>query len=91
VTIVPGAAVPGAASRFLTVRGTSSARPAVIPPGRNRRQPRQYDRTLHKLRNLVKRFMSRIKRFRGVATGYEKTSRDFLAFVQVASIIVLLS
>ena len=68
------------------------ARPAVavIPPRENRKQPRDYDRILYKVRNLVERFINRIKHFRRVATRYEKTARNFLAFVQVASIMVLL-
>jgi transposase len=63
---------------------------AVIPPRGNRKQPREYDRHLYKERNLVERFINRIKQFRRVATRYEKTARNFLAFVQVASITVLL-
>ena len=63
---------------------------AVIPPRGNRKQPRDYDRILYKVRNLVERFINRIKHFRRVATRYEKTARNFLAFVQVASIMVLL-
>ena len=63
---------------------------AVIPPRENRRQPRDYDRTMYKVRNVVERFMNRIKHCRRVATRYEKTARNFLAFVHLASILVLL-
>jgi len=45
---------------------------------------------LYKERKLVERFINRIKQFRRVATRYEKTARNFLAFVQVAAITVLL-
>jgi len=38
----------------------------------------------------VEQFVNRIKQFRRVATRYEKTGRNFLAFTQVASIMVLL-
>ncbi len=71
---------------------TIEARPAVavIPPRENRKQLRDYDRILYKARNLVERFINRIKHFRRVATRYEKTARNFLAFVQAASIMVLL-
>ena len=71
---------------------TIEAQPAVavIPPRENRKQLRDYDRILYKARNLVERFINRIKHFRRVATRYEKTARNFLAFVQVASIMVLL-
>ncbi len=63
---------------------------AVIPPRSNRKQSRDYDRHLYKERNKAERFINRIKQNRRVATRYEKTARNFLAFVQVASIMVLL-
>ncbi len=63
---------------------------AVIPPRSNLKEQREYDRHLYKERNLVERFINRIKQFRRVATRYEKTARNFLAFVQVAAITVLL-
>jgi transposase len=63
---------------------------AVIPPTASRTEPRDYDRHLYKERNLAERFINRIKRCRRVATRYEKTARNYLAFVQVAAIMVLL-
>ena len=63
---------------------------AVIPPKKNRVKQRVYDKHLYKERNLAERVINRIKRFRRVATRYEKTARNFLAFVCVASIMVLL-
>lgn len=63
---------------------------AVIPPKRNRKVQREYDRDRYKDRNLVERFFSRVKQYRRVATRYEKTARNFLAFVHVASIMILL-
>ncbi len=63
---------------------------AVIPPRSNRKTPRPYDRERYKDRNLVERFWNKIKHYRRVATGYEKTARNFLAMIHVASIMVLL-
>lgn len=63
---------------------------AVIPPKKNRTCPREYDKHLYKERNLAERFINRIKQYRRVATRYEKTGRNFLAFVHVAAIMVLL-
>jgi transposase len=62
----------------------------VIPPRSNRTTPRDYDAFLYKERNLVERFINRIKHYRRVATRYEKLARNFLGFVQVAAIMVLL-
>ncbi|WP_082841750.1 transposase [Gemmata sp. SH-PL17] len=44
----------------------------------------------YKGRNLVERFWAKAKQYRRIATRYEETARNFLAFVQVASIIILL-
>jgi transposase len=63
---------------------------AVIPPKKNRLQPREYDRHTYKERNLVERFWSKAKQFRRVATRYEKKAANFLAFVQMAAIMVML-
>jgi transposase len=71
---------------FIEARGGE----AVIPPRKNRAQPREYDRDRYKDRNLVERFWNKVKHYRRVATRYEKTARNFLAFIQVASIMVLL-
>jgi transposase len=63
---------------------------AVIPPRANRVEPRAYDQERYRDRNLAERFWSKVKQFRRVATRYDKTGRNFLAFVQVAAMMVLL-
>ena len=63
---------------------------AVIPPLSNRKEQRAYDRERYKDRNLAERFWGKLKQYRRVATRYEKTARNFLAFVHVASVMVLL-
>lgn len=63
---------------------------AVIPSLSNRKEQRPIDKERYKDRNLAERFWSKVKQFRRVATRYEKTARNFLAFVQVASLMVLL-
>ena len=64
---------------------------AVIPPRSNRKEQRDYDRHLYKERNLIERFINRVKQCRRIATRYEKTARNYLAFWQLASIMVLLA
>ena len=56
---------------------------AVIPPRKNRRDPRSYDKHLYKLRHLVENAFLHLKRWRGVATRYAKNARSFLAAVQI--------
>lgn len=63
---------------------------AVIPSRKSCKEQRPYDRDRYKDRNIVERFWQKIKQCRRVATRYEKTARNFLAFVHVASILVLL-
>jgi transposase len=70
----------------IEVRGAE----AVIPPKKNRLEPREYDRHTYKERNLVERFWSKAKQFRRVATRYDKKAANFLAFVHVAAIMVML-
>ena len=72
--------------RAIRARGAE----AVIPARSNRRDPRAIDRERYKDRNLAERFWARVKVYRRVATRYEKTARNFLAMLHVASIMVLL-
>ncbi len=50
--------------------------------------PRDYDKHLPQERKKVEWFINLIKQYRRVATRYEKTTRNFLGFVHVASIMV---
>ena len=63
---------------------------AVLPTRKNSTHPRVIDTDRYKDRNRVARFWSKVKPYRRVATRYEKTARNVLAFVQVASIMILL-
>lgn len=63
----------------LEVRGISP----VIPPKSNRKVQRDCDFALYAERNLVERFFNSIKHFRGIATRYEKTARNFLAGIHL--------
>ena len=56
----------------------------VIPPKANRKVQRACDFALYAERNLVERFFNYIKQFRGIASRYEKTARNFLAGLHLA-------
>jgi transposase len=62
----------------------------VIPALCTRKEQREYDKERYKDRNPAERFGGQLKQYRRVATRYEKKARNFLAFVHVASIMVLL-
>jgi transposase len=62
-----------------------------IPPRTNRKEPIPYDRHLYRERNVVELYFGRIKQYRRVATRYDKKARNYLGFVWVASIAIMLA
>jgi len=62
------------------------AKPVI--PARKGSRRRRYDKTLYKLRNVVERFINRLKHFRRVATRYEKTDANYFGFVCLAATLV---
>ena len=63
----------------------------VIPSHPRRTTPRPCDFALYCERNLIERFFNKLKHFRAIATRYDKLARNFLAGVQLASVIILLN
>ena len=55
----------------------------VIPPKRNRKVQRNYDKELYRERHLVENAFLHLKRWRGIATRYAKNAASFLAAVQI--------
>ena len=56
-----------------------------IPTQRDRKLQRTVDPALYRQRNLIERFFNKLKHFRKIATRYEKTARNYLAAVLIAS------
>ena len=52
---------------------------AVIPPGKNRKEPRNHDREMYRWRYQIENLFSKIKDFRAMATGYARTDVSFMA------------
>ena len=63
---------------------------AVIPTQKSRRVQRAIDRERYKDRNLAERFWAKAKQYRRVATRYDKKAQNFMAFVHVAAVMILL-
>jgi len=63
----------------------------VIHCNPTRKVKRRLDRKLYRIRYMVEVFFHHIKRFRAVATRYEKTARNYLALVQLVCAFVWLS
>ena len=59
---------------------------AVIPPKKNRKVQRAYDKELYRVRHLVENAFLHLKRWRGIATRYAKRNLSFLASVQIRCI-----
>jgi putative transposase len=68
----------------------SAGAQVVIPPKRNRKIQRAYDRDLYKERNLIERFFNKLKQFRRIATRYDKLLVNFIGFVKLAAIAIWL-
>ena len=62
----------------------------VIPARRCRRKPHAHDTALYKERNLIERFFNKLKQFRRVATRYDKLLANFMGFVKLAAVAILL-
>jgi len=69
----------------------AAGKTAVIPPKRNRREQRAYDRALYAARHLIENFCCTLKQFRAIATRYDKTERNFLGALHVVAATILLN
>ena len=58
---------------------------AVIPPRQHRTAPHPIDEALYQSRHLIENFFCKLKQFRGIATRYDKTARNFLAALHLAA------
>ena len=72
-------------------RAIASGFEIVIPPKKNRKAQREYDRDIYRVRHLVENAFLHLKRWRGVATRYAKTLASFAATVQVRCIALWLN
>ena len=75
-------------SQKIVEKALSQGMEVVIPPRKNRLQQREYDKELYKLRHLVENAFLHLKRWRGIATRYAKTTASFIAAVQIRCIAI---
>ena len=62
----------------------------IIPRKANERRSGPFNRALYRQRNLVERTINRLKQFRRIATPYEKKAENYLAMLQIASLLLWL-
>lgn len=64
---------------------------AVIPPKRNRKVQREYDKEIYQHRCKVENAFLYLKRWRGIATRYAKNADSFLAAIYIRCIALAIS
>ena len=60
----------------------------VIPPKKNRKEQREYDAHLYKVRHLVENAFMHLKQWRGIATRYAKKATSFLAAIHIRAMML---
>jgi transposase len=63
---------------------------AIIPPRKNRKQSREYDKLLYKERHLVECYFNKIKHFRRIFSRFEKLDKSYLGFLSFVAVLVWL-
>lgn len=74
------------------IEQTASAKmEAVIPPKKNRKNQRKYDRNIYENRYQVENRFLKMKGWRGIATRYAKTTSSYKASVQICCVFMWLN
>ena len=74
---------------FLLVIAEKEAE-AVIPPRKNRKEDREYDKHLYKERHLVECFIGKIKHCRRIFSRFDKLDKRYLGFLSFAGALIWL-
>ena len=69
---------------------TRAGMKVVIPPKKNRKEQREYDKELYRVRHLVENAFFHLKCWRGIATRYAKNAYSFVSLVQIRCIFLWL-
>lgn len=62
----------------------------VIPPKSNRKEPREYDESIYRERNLIECFIGKLKQFRRIFSRFEKWAKNYMHFVRFAATLIWL-
>ena len=73
---------------YIIAKAAAQGIEVVIPPKKNRKMQRGYDKYLYAIRHLVENAFLHLKRWRGIATRYAKNATSFLAAVQIRCIML---
>jgi transposase len=76
------------ADRIVAAVKARGMKPVIAMNPTRKYNRRRKDRRLYRMRGMVECFFHDIKRFRAVASRYEKTARNFLAVIHIACMFV---
>jgi len=76
------------ADRIVDAVRTRGMKPVIAMNPTRKHHRRRKDRARYRLRYQVECFFHDIKRFRAIASRFEKTARNFLAAIHIACIFV---
>ena len=77
-------------SEAFLIQIAEKAAEAVIPPRKNRKEPREYDSHLYKERHLIECFFNKIKHYRRLFSRFEKLDQRLLGFLSFAGALIWL-
>lgn len=63
----------------------AAGKTVVIPPRSTNKVQRPWDRELYKARHVIENFFARLKQYRGIATRYDKTARNFFGAIYLVA------
>ena len=75
----------------MPVRVIDAEMEAVIPPKKNQKDQRQYDKDIYENRHHVENMFLKLKQWRCIATRYAKKASSFIASVQICAMFMWLS
>lgn len=75
-------------SDAIVAKAEAQGATALIPPRKNRKQARGYDKALYKHRHLVENAFLPLKRWRGIATRYAKNLSSFVAAMRILCLVL---
>ena len=72
-------------------QATEAGIEVVIPPKKNRKKQREYNKDIYENRHQVENTFLKLKQWRGIATRYAKKASSFIASVQIGAMFMWLN
>lgn len=72
-------------------QATEAGIEVVIPPKKNRKKQREYNKDIYENRHHVENTFLKLKQWRGIASRYAKKTSSFIASVQIGAMFMWLN